>query len=154
MKACHNIGTHCHLIINLLLLKNIFFLLIAVLSVQCKVWILPNGRDQSFATKLPSATGRFEICARKTRWISVSHICAEFSPLLSSTPALCDQQPSSAPSSWDKMIQLMFAISIGRKKPRVAQVVIAKSAGLPDYHAHKKYLILPRQIPHKVNPIS
>ena len=46
------------------------------------------------------------------------------------------------------------AISIGRKKPRVAQVVIAKSAGLPDYHAHKKYLILPRQIPHKVNPIS
>ena len=44
------------------------------------------------------------------------------------------------------------AISIGRKKPRVAQVVIAKSAGLPDYHAHKKYLILPRQIPPQSQP--
>lgn len=108
LAIIYNIGTYCHDP------QPIFFLLIAVLSVQCKVWILPNGRDQSFATKLPSATGRFEICARKTRWISVSHICAEFSPLLSSTPALCDQQPSSAPSSWDKMIQLMFAISIGR----------------------------------------
>ena len=45
------------------------------------------------------------------------------------------------------------AISIGRKKPRVAQVVIAKSAGLPDYHAHKKYLILcPDKYPTKSTP--
>ena len=68
---------------------NIFHWML-LLSEKCKIWRLEWSR---LVVWLQTAFGDnpSEICARKTRGISVSHICAKIQPLLSSAWEECDQ---------------------------------------------------------------
>ena len=68
---------------------NIFHWML-LLSEKCKIWRLEWSR---LIVWLQTAFGDnpSEICARKTRGISVSHICAKIQPLLSSAWEECDQ---------------------------------------------------------------
>ena len=68
---------------------NIFHWML-LLSMKCKIWRLEWS---GLVVWLQTAFGDnpSEICARKTRGISVSHICAKIQPLLSSAWEECDQ---------------------------------------------------------------
>ena len=78
-----------------------------LLSEKCKIWRLEWSR---LVVWLQTAFGDnpSEICARKTRGISVSHICAKIQPLLSSAWEECNQWTFFIPTNGLMMQRNLF----------------------------------------------
>ena len=91
---------------------NIFHWML-LLSMKCKIWRLEWS---GLVVWLQTAFGDnpSEICARKTRGISVSHICAKIQPLLSSAWEECDHWTFFIPTNGLMMQRSLFPSCFSR----------------------------------------